>query len=51
MVVHYLLLVKSITGGPLAYAAIITVLLALRLAPKRNSRQRQRTARMATQQA
>jgi methionine sulfoxide reductase heme-binding subunit len=49
MALHYLWLVKSWTAQPLAYAAIIVVLLALRLVPKR--RARQRVSNVAAQQA
>lgn len=49
MVLHYLWLVKTWTAGPLTYAAIMTLLLAMRLVPKRSSRQR--GARMTAQRA
>lgn len=42
MVLHYLLLVKSWTAQPLAYAAIMACLLSLRLMPARRSGARSR---------
>lgn len=49
MALHYLLLVKSWTAEPLAYAAIVLVLLALRLVPRRAPRRA--AGRVAAQQA